>query len=157
MKIIKSNSFPSLTWHAINLLVWKKILSHTLFKIITVSRPNTLLGIFFTKRWGKDSPPHLSSILHYSIKRSKLYDFADDTNLLNLWHSMKNRNKQVIYDLKNLSNSINAKKTCLNVSKTEAAIFKCLKKANIIWVAPWSKSEATLHNGFSEIFRNKSW
>ena len=42
--------FSSLTSHAINLLLRKKILSLILYKIITVSRPNTLLMIFLMER-----------------------------------------------------------------------------------------------------------
>ena len=41
-----ATSFSSLTLDAINLLLWKKILSLTLFKISTVSRPSTLLRVF---------------------------------------------------------------------------------------------------------------
>ena len=47
-----ATSFSSLTLHAINLLLWKKILSHTLFKIITVSRPSTLLRVFLMRKSG---------------------------------------------------------------------------------------------------------
>ena len=39
-------SFSSLTLHAVNLLLWKKILSLTLFKIITVSRSSIFLRVF---------------------------------------------------------------------------------------------------------------
>ena len=38
--------FLSLTLHVANLLFWTKMFSHTLFKIITVSRPSTLLRMF---------------------------------------------------------------------------------------------------------------
>ena len=37
-----STSFSSLTLYAVNLLLWKKIISLTLFKTITISRPSTL-------------------------------------------------------------------------------------------------------------------
>ena len=40
-------SFPSLSLHAVNLLLWKRIISVTLFKIITVIRSSTLLGVLF--------------------------------------------------------------------------------------------------------------
>ena len=40
--------FPSLTLHGLNLLLWKKILTLILFKIITVSRPSTPLRVFLT-------------------------------------------------------------------------------------------------------------
>ena len=48
LNIIKdfATSFPSLTLHAVNVFVWNKILSFTLFKIITVIRPSTLLRMF---------------------------------------------------------------------------------------------------------------
>ena len=43
---------PSLILHAVNLLLWKKILSLTLFKIITASRPSTLLKVFLMGKSG---------------------------------------------------------------------------------------------------------
>ena len=52
------------------------------------------------------------------------HHFADDTNLLNYNNSVKRMNKQVNQDLKNLANWLNANKICLNVSKTEAVLFK---------------------------------
>ena len=45
-------SFSSLTLHAIDLLLWKKILSFTLSKIVTVSRQSILLRFFFLERLG---------------------------------------------------------------------------------------------------------
>ena len=42
--------FKSLTIHAVNLLPWKKIPSFTLFKILTVTRPSTLLRILLMGR-----------------------------------------------------------------------------------------------------------
>ena len=45
-------SFPSLTLHTVNLLLWKKMLSLTLFKIITVSRPSTLFKVLLMGRSG---------------------------------------------------------------------------------------------------------
>ena len=41
-----SFSFSSLTLHAVNLLLQKKIISLTLFKTITASRPSTVLRVF---------------------------------------------------------------------------------------------------------------
>ena len=41
---------------------------------------------------------------------------------------MKRVNKQVYQDLKNLTNWLNAIKTCLNVSKTEVVSFKLSRK-----------------------------
>ena len=43
---------PSLILHAVNMLLWKKILSLTLFKIITASRPSTLLKVFLMGKSG---------------------------------------------------------------------------------------------------------
>ena len=43
-------SLSSLTLHTVNLLLWKKILSLTLFKIIAVSRTTTLIRIFLKER-----------------------------------------------------------------------------------------------------------
>ena len=47
-----TTSFPSLTLHADYLLLWKKIHSLTVFKIITVSRPRTLLSVSLMRRLG---------------------------------------------------------------------------------------------------------
>lgn len=66
--------------------------------------------------------------LHLAIKHSKVHHFADDTNLLHINKSIKNLNKIVNYDLKNLSCWLNANKISLNVSKTEWIIFKPRKK-----------------------------
>ena len=66
--------------------------------------------------------------LHYSIKFCKAHHFADDTNLINFNSSIKVINKQVNKDLKSLSNWFNAKKICLNLSKTAVALFKSAKK-----------------------------
>ena len=41
-----ATSFSSLTLHAVNLLLWKKTLSITLFKTITISRSSILLRVF---------------------------------------------------------------------------------------------------------------
>ena len=47
-----ATSFSYLTLHAVNLLLWNKILSLTFFKIITVSRISTLLRDFVMGRLG---------------------------------------------------------------------------------------------------------
>ena len=47
-KIVTSFSF--LTLHAVNISLLKKILSLTLLKIITVSRPTTLIRVFLMRR-----------------------------------------------------------------------------------------------------------
>ena len=66
--------------------------------------------------------------LHFSIKYCKIHHFADDTNLLSFNNSIKKINKQVGHDLKYLSNWLNANKICLNFSKTEAVLFKSVRK-----------------------------
>ena len=57
-----------------------------------------------------------------------MHHFADDTNLLNVNSCVKSINKQVNYDLKNLSNWLNANKISLNVGKTELVLFTSSKK-----------------------------
>ena len=47
-----ATSFLFLNLHAVIILIWKKILSLTLFKIITVSRSSTLLRVFLMGRSG---------------------------------------------------------------------------------------------------------
>ena len=61
--------------------------------------------------------------LHYAIKFSKVYHFADDTNLLNINQSHKKMQKQVNMDLKLLYNWLLANKISLNCSKTELIFF----------------------------------
>ena len=54
LNIIKGfvSAFSYLTLHAVNLSLGKKTLPLTLFKIITVSRPSTMLKVFFMGRLG---------------------------------------------------------------------------------------------------------
>ena len=66
--------------------------------------------------------------LHAAIKYSEVHHFADDTNLLNFNSCVKSINKQVNYDLKNLSNWLKANKILLNVGKTELVLFTSSKK-----------------------------
>ena len=66
--------------------------------------------------------------LHVAIKYSELHYFADDTNLLNFISCVKSINKQVNYDLKNLSNWFKANKISLNVGKTELVLSTSSKK-----------------------------
>ena len=61
--------------------------------------------------------------LHVAIKYSEVLHFADDANLLNFDSCVKSLNKQVNYDLKNLSNWLMANQISLNVAKTELALF----------------------------------
>ena len=66
--------------------------------------------------------------LHVAIKYSEVHHFADDTNLPNFNSCIKSINKQVNYDLKNLSNWLKANKISLNVGKTELVLFTSSKK-----------------------------
>ena len=47
-----ASSFSPLTLHAVNLLLSKKILSLTLLKIMTVTRPSTILRVFLMGKLG---------------------------------------------------------------------------------------------------------
>ena len=62
--------------------------------------------------------------LNKAIKFSRVYHFADDTNLLNISSSPKQMQKQINIDLKLLYNWLLANKISLNCSKTELIIFK---------------------------------
>ena len=55
--------------------------------------------------------------LHCASKYCEVHHFADNTNLMNFQTSIKTINKQINDNLKNLSNSPNANKVALNVSK----------------------------------------
>ena len=66
--------------------------------------------------------------LHAAIKYSEVHHFADDANLVNLNSCVKSINKQVNYDLKNLSNWLKANKISLNVGETELVLFTSFKK-----------------------------
>ena len=61
--------------------------------------------------------------LHNAIKYSKIYHFADDTNLLNITKSLRKMQKQVNIDLKLLYKWLLANKISLNCSKTELIFF----------------------------------
>ena len=61
--------------------------------------------------------------LHKSIVFSKVYHFADDTNLLNINTSPKTMQKQVNIDLKLLYKWLLANKISLNCAKTEIIFF----------------------------------
>ena len=61
--------------------------------------------------------------LHQAIKHSKVYHFADDTNLLNISKSHKEIQKQVNFDLKVLYQWLLANKISLNCDKTEIIFF----------------------------------
>ena len=57
-----------------------------------------------------------------------MHHFADDIDLLNFNNCVKSINKQVNYDLKNLSNWLKANKISLNIGKTELVLFTSSKK-----------------------------
>ena len=61
--------------------------------------------------------------LHNSILHSKVYHFADDTNLLHISSSYKKLQKNLNSDLKKLSNWLDANKISLNCTKTELIFF----------------------------------
>ena len=61
--------------------------------------------------------------LHYAIKHSKVYHFADDTNLLNIGNSAKKMQKDINADLKTLYKWLLANKIALNCDKTEVIFF----------------------------------
>ena len=61
--------------------------------------------------------------LHGAIKHSKVYHFADDTNLLNIGNSTKKMQKYVNADLKTLYKWLLANKISLNCDKTEVIFF----------------------------------
>ena len=66
--------------------------------------------------------------LHATIKYSEVHHLADDSNLLNFNSCVKSINKQVNYDLKNVSNSLKVNKISLNVGKTKLALFTSSKE-----------------------------
>ena len=57
-----------------------------------------------------------------------MYHFADDTNLFYTNKSVKNLNKLVSLDMKQLNNWLSANKISLNVKKTELVISKSSRK-----------------------------
>ena len=62
--------------------------------------------------------------LHKAIKFSRVYHFADDTNLLKISNSPKQLQKHINIDLKFLYKWLLANKISLNCSKTEMIIFR---------------------------------
>ena len=67
--------------------------------------------------------------LNVCISNSKVYHFADDTNLLHINSSNKKLQKNINYDLKRLTNWLHANKISLNCTKTELIYFR--KKRSI--------------------------
>ena len=57
--------------------------------------------------------------LHRSVKHSKTYHFADDTNIIQSNKSLDVLSKNLNKDLKSLSQSPKANKLSLNISKTK--------------------------------------
>ena len=66
--------------------------------------------------------------IHKKMQHCKVHHFADDTNLFHTNKSMKNLNKLVNRDMKQLNNWLSAIKVSLKVEKTELVIFKSLTK-----------------------------
>ena len=60
--------------------------------------------------------------LHKHVEYSKVYHFANDTNVLQSDNSLKNAAKQMNFDLKNLSQWLKANKLSLNFTKAELII-----------------------------------
>ena len=61
--------------------------------------------------------------LHRSIKHSKTYHFADNTNIIQSNKSLDVISKNLNKDLKSLSQWLKANKLSLNISKTKLIIF----------------------------------
>ena len=57
-----------------------------------------------------------------------MHHFANDRNLFHTNQSLKNLNKLVNRDMKQLNNWLSANKVSLNVEKTELVIFKSPRK-----------------------------
>ena len=66
--------------------------------------------------------------LHKAIRYCKINHFADDTNLFHTNKSVKNLNKLVNHDMKQLNNWLSANKISLNDEKIELVIFKSPRK-----------------------------
>ena len=62
--------------------------------------------------------------IHIALKYCKTSRFADDTNLLIKNKSLKQLQKHLNLDLRNLCNWLKANKISLNASKTELLIFR---------------------------------
>ena len=62
--------------------------------------------------------------LHFSIKSSETYHFADDTHLLNFSKSLQSLCGKVNADLRILGSWLNANKISINAKKTEFIVFR---------------------------------
>ena len=67
--------------------------------------------------------------LHFAIKSSETYHFADDTHLLNFSNSVKSLCNRVNADLKILTSWLSANKISLNAKKTEFIVFRPQSKS----------------------------
>ena len=63
-----------------------------------------------------------------SVKNSIVHHFADDTNLLYINKSLKVMCKKINFDLKGITDWLNANRLSLNVDKTEFIIFRSPRK-----------------------------
>ena len=66
--------------------------------------------------------------LHKVIQHCKVLHFADYINLFHTNKSVKNLNKLVNHDMKQLNNWLSVNKISLNFEKTELVIFKSPRK-----------------------------
>ena len=66
--------------------------------------------------------------LHKAIQYCKVHHFAYDANLFHTNKSVKNLNKLVNRDMKQLNNWLSANKISLNVEKTKQVIFQSPRK-----------------------------
>ena len=62
--------------------------------------------------------------LDNAVKQTEIHHFVDDTNVLYFSKSLKDLNKKVNYDLKNIVKWLRGKKISLNASKTELVLFR---------------------------------
>ena len=67
-------------------------------------------------------------LILFLIQRSKVHQFADVTNVFHTNQWVKNLNKLVNRDMKQLNNWLSANKISLSVEKTELVIFKSPRK-----------------------------
>ena len=68
--------------------------------------------------------------LNACISNSKVYYFADDTNLLHINSCFKKLQKNINYDLKSLTNWLDSIMILLNCTKTELVYFRKKRSAN---------------------------
>ena len=66
--------------------------------------------------------------LYMAIQHYKVHHFADDTNLFHTIKSVKNLNKLVNHNMKQLNIWLSAYEISLNVENTELVIFKSPRK-----------------------------